>query len=106
MAAERSICGRLQDRISIQLCDYRNIEGAYDKIVSIEMLEAVGHRYFGAFFKGVDALLKPDGLLVLQVITFPDQRYDYYRCDCDWIQKSPFCFQACWFRYNRNLLFR
>lgn len=80
----------LGNNIEIRLQDYREIEGLYDKIVSIEMLEAVGHRYFGKFFQCCDRLLKPGGLLVIQVITIPDQRYKEYRRERDWIQKYIF----------------
>lgn len=80
----------LQDRIDIRLCDYRELEGQYDKIVSIEMIEAVGHEYLGTFFKTCDRVLKPNGLMVLQVITIPDQRYDDYRQQSDWIQQYIF----------------
>lgn len=80
----------LDENIEIRLQDYREINGVYDKIVSIEMLEAVGHRYFGTFFQCCDRLLKPGGLLVIQVITIPDQRYDEYRRETDWIQKYIF----------------
>lgn len=80
----------LGDRVTILLRDYRHVEGRFDKIVSIEMLEAVGHRYFGEFFKCCDRLLKPEGLVVLQTITVADHRYDQYRRGCDWIQKHIF----------------
>ena len=80
----------LEKNIEIRLQDYREIKGRYDKIVSIEMLEAVGHRYFGRFFQCCDGLLKPGGLLVIQVITIPDQRYKEYRRERDWIQKYIF----------------
>ncbi len=80
----------LEDRIDARLCDYREIEGKYDRIVSIEMLEAVGHQYFGTFFRRCDELLKPDGLAVIQVITIPDNRYEAYRKSRDWIQKYIF----------------
>jgi cyclopropane-fatty-acyl-phospholipid synthase len=80
----------LDDRISFQLLDYRDITGTFDKIVSIEMLEAVGHEFFGEFFATCDRLLAPGGRLVLQVITIPDQRYDNYRRNPDWIQKYIF----------------
>jgi len=80
----------LGNNIEIRLQDYREIKGLYDKIVSIEMLEAVGHRYFGKFFQCCDRLLKPGGLLVIQVITIPDQRYKEYRRERDWIQKYIF----------------
>jgi len=80
----------LEDRIEILLTDYRHVAGRYDRIVSIEMLEAVGHDYFGTFFARCDRLLNPDGLVVLQTITIPDQRYETYRKGCDWIQKHIF----------------
>ena len=80
----------LEKNIELRLQDYREIKGLYDKIVSIEMLEAVGHRYFGKFFQCCDSLLKPGGLLVIQVITIPDQRYKEYRRERDWIQKYIF----------------
>jgi len=80
----------LQDRIDILFHDYRSIRGRFDKIVSIEMLEAVGHKYFGEFFKRLDSLLSPDGIAVIQVITIPDQRYDAYRRSHDWIRKHIF----------------
>jgi cyclopropane-fatty-acyl-phospholipid synthase len=80
----------LQGRIRILLQDYREIKGRFDKIVSIEMLEAVGEKYFGTFFRHCDRLLKPGGLLVLQAITIPDQAYQAYRKETDWIQKHIF----------------
>ena len=80
----------LQDKITILLEDYRHVTGLFDKIVSIEMLEAVGHRYLGTFFKKCDRLLKPAGRLVIQVITIPDQSYESYRRKTDWIQKYIF----------------
>jgi len=78
------------DRVKFRLCDYRSIEGSFDRIVSIEMIEAVGHRYLGDYFANCDRLLAPDGLLVIQAITIPDQRYDAYRRSVDWIQKHVF----------------
>jgi len=80
----------LSDRIDIRLIDYRNLHGRFDKIISIEMLEAVGEKYLKTFFKCCDRLLKKDGLLVLQVITIPDQRYAGYKNALDWIQKHIF----------------
>ncbi len=90
MARERVRAAGLNDRVEILLQDYRTFSGAFDKIVSIEMLEAVGHRHLGTFFRRCDDLLKPDGLAVVQVITIPDQRYEVYRKDCDWIRKHVF----------------
>jgi cyclopropane-fatty-acyl-phospholipid synthase len=80
----------LNDRITILLMDYRKMDGVYDKIVSIEMLEAVGHQYLGRFFACVDRLLKPGGLLVIQAITIPDERYQQYLSETDWFQKHIF----------------
>jgi cyclopropane-fatty-acyl-phospholipid synthase len=80
----------LSDKITILLTDYRNLEGQFDKIVSIEMLEAVGHKFLNIYFKKCHDLLKKDGLLALQVITCPDSRYDSLRKNVDWIQKYIF----------------
>jgi len=80
----------LAGKVDVQYTDYRHIRGSYDRIVSIEMLEAVGHRYFGKFFHVCDRLLNPDGRMVVQVITIPDERYDHYRVRTDWIQKHIF----------------
>lgn len=78
------------DRVHFELCDYRDVRGRFDRIVSIEMLEAVGHKFFGKFFATCDRLLEPDGLVVLQSITIPDQRYESYRKSSDWINKHIF----------------
>jgi cyclopropane-fatty-acyl-phospholipid synthase len=80
----------LERNITIKLEDYRNITGCFDKIVSIEMIEAVGKSFLGTFFKRCDQLLKPDGLMVLQTITIPDHRYKAYSKERDWIQKHIF----------------
>ncbi len=80
----------LSDRITIELKDYRNIRGKFDKIVSIEMLEAVGHEYYEAYFSQCYELLKKDGILALQMILSPDNRYESFRKNIDWIQKHIF----------------
>lgn len=80
----------LADRVSILLTDYRHMSGTFDKIVSIEMIEAVGPQYLGAYFAACDRLLKPGGRAVIQAITVPDQIYDAYRRETDWIQKHIF----------------
>ncbi len=82
-------CG-LTDRVVLRLQDYRKIRGQFDKIVSIEMIEAVGHEYLDVFFKQCNLLLKKDGLLALQMITCPDSRYDLLRQNTDFIQKHIF----------------
>ncbi|MGC9323681.1 MAG: DUF1365 family protein [Desulfomonilia bacterium] len=79
-----------EDRIEILLEDYRTVPGTFDKIVSIEMLEAVGHEYLGEFFAQCDRLLAPDGLVVLQVITMADKRYESHHTSPNWIQKHIF----------------
>lgn len=78
------------ERVEIPLCDYRNIEGTFDRIVSIEMLEAVGHRNFGTYFAALSRVLKAEGRVVIQVITIPDQRYRQYRGGADFINKHIF----------------
>lgn len=80
----------LEDRIDIQFCDYRHIKGQYSKVVSIEMLEAVGHTGLKHFFAACDKALQPGGRAVLQVITIPDEKYQAYRYSCDWIRKHIF----------------
>jgi cyclopropane-fatty-acyl-phospholipid synthase len=89
-ANERVRTANLEDQVKVLLCDYRDVRGSFDRIVSIEMLEAVGHEYFGTFLGMCDRLLKPGGRVVLQVITIPDDRYEEYRQGCDWIQKRIF----------------
>ena len=78
------------DRVNLLCSDYRDLTVNYDKLVSIEMIEAVGHEYFDTFFQKCSSLLKPDGLLALQAITIPDQRYEAYRKSVDFIQKYIF----------------
>jgi cyclopropane-fatty-acyl-phospholipid synthase len=90
LAKERVTNEKLNDKVEIKLTDYRNLTGMFDKIVSIEMLEAVGHEFFDAYFKKCADLLKPKGILGFQVITSPDSRYDSLRKGVDWIQKHIF----------------
>ncbi|VVS91096.1 DUF1365 family protein [Desulfoluna spongiiphila] len=80
----------LEDRVTLLIKDYRQMSGRFDRIVSIEMLEAVGHKYLETFFRQCDRLLMPEGRVVLQVITVPDQRYEAYRTHEDWIQRHVF----------------
>ena len=80
----------LQDRITVLLEDYRNLTGRFDKLVSVEMIEAVGHQYYGQYFTGCASLLKNDGLMLIQAITIPEQRYDYARRSVDFIQRYIF----------------
>ncbi len=89
-AKERFEREGLQDKIEIRTQDYRTLEGNFDKIVSIEMLEAVGHEYLPVYFKKVHELLKPNGSIALQVITSGEKRYEEFREDVDFIQKHIF----------------
>ncbi len=90
LATERVQAAGLSDKVEILLMDYRLLEGKFDKIVSVEMLEAVGHKYLDEYFRCCHELLKPNGILALQVITSPDSRYDSLRKGVDWIQKHIF----------------
>lgn len=90
LAKERVEKENLSNKITILLQDYRLIKGQFDKIVSIEMLEAVGHKYFEAYFRKCNELLKKDGILAIQVITCPDSRYENLRKGVDFIQKHIF----------------
>lgn len=90
LAKERIEKENLGDKVEVKLMDYRLIKGQFDKIVSIEMLEAVGHEFLDVFFKQCYHLLKPKGVLAMQVITSPDSRYDSMRKGIDWIQKHIF----------------
>ena len=76
--------------VDIRIMDYRDVTGSYDAIVSIEMLEAVGHRFLDGYFAACERLLKPGGRMALQTITISDQAYDGYRQGMDWIRKYIF----------------
>jgi cyclopropane-fatty-acyl-phospholipid synthase len=82
--------GLRSDRVNLLLQDYRDLAGRFDKIVSIEMFEAVGFRNYDAFFGQCDRLLAPDGTMLLQAITITDQRFRRYLATPDWIQKYIF----------------
>ena len=80
----------LEARIELLNKDYRLLEGQFDKIVSVEMIEAVGRRFLPGFFQKLNSLLKPNGLFMLQAITIADQRLDAYSRNEDFIQKHIF----------------
>ena len=80
----------LEDRITLLFRDYRDLEGRFDKLVSIEMIEAVGHEYHDSYFRKCCDLLKPDGQMLLQAITIADQRYDEYKTGVDFIKRYIF----------------
>ena len=80
----------LQGQVEVLLCDYRDLTGQYDKLVSVEMIEAVGRRYLPAFFRTCQARLRPGGKMVIQAITIQDQRYRDYSKSVDFIQRYIF----------------
>jgi len=80
----------LQERITVLREDYRDLDGRFDKLVSIEMIEAVGHRYLPLYFRRCASLLKDDGLMLLQAITIRDQRYEQAQRSVDFIQRHIF----------------
>ncbi len=89
-ATQRIAAAGLADRVTVLLKDYRELEGRFDKLVSIEMIEAVGHRYLPQYFAACNRLLEPDGLMLLQSILMPDQRYARSRQNVDFIQRYIF----------------
>ena len=90
MTCERVQQAGLGDRITVLCKDYRELSGQYDKLVSIEMIEAVGHAYFDTYFEKCSSLLKPDGLMLLQSITIAEQRYAAASRSVDFIQRYIF----------------
>ena len=90
LARERIDAADVGGRITLLLEDYRDLSGNYDKLVSIEMIEAVGHHYYDAYFRKCGELLKPEGMMLLQAITIADQRYDAARKSVDFIQRHIF----------------
>lgn len=89
-ATERVAREGLSDRVEVRLQDYRHVTGQFDKIASIEMLEAVGDGYLETYFAKCHEVLKPDGLLAFQAITVPDCRHAALKKGVDWIQKHIF----------------
>jgi cyclopropane-fatty-acyl-phospholipid synthase len=90
LATQRVAEAGLSHRITILQTDYRELEGQYDKLVSIEMIEAVGHQYLDTFFKVCSKLLKPDGMMLLQAITIADHAFDAYKHSVDFIRRYIF----------------
>ena len=90
LATQRVKEAGLDRQIDIRLCDYRDVTGRYDAIVSVEMLEAVGREHWPTFFERCHAVLAPGGQVGIQTITMPDHRFEQYAAHCDWIQKYIF----------------
>jgi len=80
----------LDGQIEVLLEDYRHLRGRFDKLVSIEMFEAVGFEFYDTFFAACDRLLAPDGAMLFQAITINDRKFPVYRRRADWIQKYIF----------------
>ena len=81
---------KLDDKVSFELCDYRDLKGKYDRVVSIEMIEAVGEKYWKNYFKKIKDVLKKDGLAGIQVILINNKSYQRYSKSVDFIQKYVF----------------
>jgi cyclopropane-fatty-acyl-phospholipid synthase len=89
-AREAVVKAGLEDRITLLCDDYRDLTGKFDKLVSIEMIEAVGHEFYESYFSTCSRLLKDNGKMVIQAITIPDQRYDHARQSVDFIKRYIF----------------
>ena len=90
MAKQRIFDAGLEDRVEVLLSDYRDLDGKYDKLVSIEMIEAIGPGYLSTYFRQCADLLKSDGVMLIQAITISDQRYRQALKNVDFIQKYIF----------------
>ena len=90
LATERVREAGLTDRVTVLLEDYRDLTGTFDRLVSIEMIEAVGHQYLATFFDRCAALLAPDGIAAIQAITIQDRYYESARREVDFIKRYIF----------------
>ena len=90
LARQRIDAAGLAERITLRMDDYRDLDGRYDKLVSVEMIEAVGHHYFDTFFRRCNALLVPGGTMLLQAITIDDRQYASARDSVDFIKRHIF----------------
>ncbi|MGO2134078.1 class I SAM-dependent methyltransferase [Marinobacter sp.] len=90
LAQERVRSEGLEDKITLLFDDYRDLSGQFDKLVSVEMIEAVGPQFLDSYFGQINALLKPDGLALVQAINMPEQRYQRALKNVDFIQRFIF----------------
>ncbi|MCJ0824717.1 cyclopropane-fatty-acyl-phospholipid synthase family protein [Luteimonas sp. 50] len=90
LAQQRVAEAGLQERVTVLLSDYRDLQGRYDKLVSIEMIEAIGAQYLETYFATMGRLLKPDGLALVQAITIEDHRYRQALRSVDFIKRHVF----------------
>ncbi len=89
-AQERVRAAGLEDRVEVLECDYRDLRGRYDKLVSVEMVEAVGWQYFDTFFAHCSDLLQPEGLMLLQAITVDERAYEVEKASKSFIREMIF----------------
>lgn len=90
LARERVADAGLEDKVTLLFDDYRDLQGQFDKLVSIEMIEAVGPQFLDSYFRQISTLLKPDGLALVQAINMPEQRYQRALRNVDFIQRFIF----------------
>ena len=90
LARERVAAEGLSDRVEIELLDYRDVDGCYDAVVSVEMIEAVGYQFWPTYFQTLDRLVSPGGRVAIQAITMPNSRMLASRNTYTWIQKYIF----------------
>ncbi|WP_369038882.1 class I SAM-dependent methyltransferase [Stenotrophomonas maltophilia] len=90
LASQRVRDAGLQDRVTVLMQDYRDLQGQFDKLVSIEMIEAIGAEYLDTYMATLQRLLAPDGLALLQAITIEDHRYEQARRSVDYIKRFVF----------------
>lgn len=90
LASQRVASAGLSDRVEIDLCDYRDVDGRYDAVVSVEMIEAVGYQFWPTYFAALDRLVVPTGRVAIQAITMPHDRMLASRNTYTWIQKYIF----------------
>lgn len=90
LAAQRIGAAGLADRVTLLKSDYRALTGKFDKLVSIEMIEAIGHQYLGTYFGKIDELLTEEGAALIQAITIEDYRYERALTDIDFIKRHIF----------------
>lgn len=90
LARERIAAAGFADRVDVELLDYRLVEGKFDAVVSVEMIEAVGHEYWGEYFRTLDRVLAPGGKVAVQAITMPHDRMLATRYTYTWIHKYIF----------------
>lgn len=90
LSTERARAEGLHHLVEFRFCDYRDVQGSFSKVVSIEMIEAVGEEFWPGYFRKIDEVLAPGGRAGIQAITMVDARFEAYRQQCDWIQKYIF----------------